>query len=267
MEEKKISPLYRMIRWAGLKLYPAYTLVGAENLPDEPAVIVGNHCQLHGPMACELFFPGKHDIWTAGQMLHLKEVPPYAFQDFWSQKPRYTHWFYKLASYAIAPLSVCIFNNADTIGVYHDFRIVSTFKQTISRLHGGRNVIIFPEFDEKYNNILYNFQDKFIDTARFYYKKTGKALSFVPMYIAPRLKKICLGKPIQFQTDAPIEQERQRIRTYLMDEITRVACALPVHTVVPYRNIPKRLYPPNIPLCDYRVHPSEEVAADEKAGG
>lgn len=238
-----------------------------ENLPDEPAVIVGNHCQLHGPIACELYFPGQHDIWTAGQMMKLKEVPAYAFQDFWSQKPKYTHWFYKLAAYAIAPLSVCIFNSAGTIGVYHDFRIISTFKQTVSKLQEGGNVIIFPEFDEKYNNILYNFHDKFIDVARFYYKKTGKELSFVPMYIAPRLKKLYLGVPIQFSAVAPMEQERQRIRTHLMDEITKIACELPKHTVVPYRNIPKKEYPANVPLCDYRVRISEEVTSGEKTGG
>lgn len=32
-----------------------------------------------------------------------------------------------------------------------------------------------------------------------------------------------------------------------MDEITAVAEALPEHTVVPYRNIPKKDYPSNIP--------------------
>ena len=37
------------------------------------------------------------------------------------------------------------------------------------------------------------------------------------------------------------------IRGYLMDAVTDMACALPEHTVIPYRNIPKRYYPSNIP--------------------
>ena len=107
--------------------------------------------------------------------------------------------------------------------------------------------MIFPEHDVKHNHIVYDFQDKFIDIAKLYYKKTGKELSFVPMYIAPKLKKICLGRPVQFSTDTPMDTERSRICNYLMDEITAIAQALPEHTVVPYRNIPKKEYPRSIP--------------------
>lgn len=108
-----------------------------------------------------------------------------------------------------------------------------------------------------HNRILCEFQDRFIDVARIYYKKTGQEPVFVPMYIAPALKQVCFGDPIRFCGEAPIREERARICTALMDEITRIACALPEHTVVPYRNIPKRLYPSNI---------VKEVRSHEAAG-
>ena len=47
-----------------------------------------------------------------GQMLNKKEVPAYVFEDFWSRKPRWTHWFYKILSHMIAPIAAYIFNNA-----------------------------------------------------------------------------------------------------------------------------------------------------------
>ena len=247
MSKKKISPLYWCIKTLIWLFYPKIEVVGQENLPDEPAIVVANHTQMNGPIACELYFPGKRYTWCAGQMMHLKEVPGYAYQDFWSQKPKYTHWFYKLLAYIVAPLCVCVFNNANTIGVYRDGRIISTFKNTVKRLCEGANVVVFPEHDVKYNHIIYDFQDKFIDIARLYYKKTGKELCFVPMYIAPNLRKMYLGEPIRFCADEPMETQRSRIRQYLMDQITRIACGLPEHTVVPYRNIPKRDYPSNIP--------------------
>lgn len=247
MEEKKPSWLFRGIKWLVRAFYPKMEVVGTENLLDEPVIVVGNHAQMHGPIACELYFPGKRYTWCAGQMMHLKEVPAYAFSDFWSKKPKYTHWFYKLLSYIIAPLAVCIFNNADTIGVYRDTRIVSTFKNTVNRLCQGASVVIFPEHDIKYNNIIYDFQDKFIDIARLYYKKTGKELAFVPMYIAPALRKVYLGEPIRFCAANPMEEERDRICGYLMEQITQIGRGLPEHTVVPYRNIPKKDYPSNLP--------------------
>ncbi len=86
-----------------------------------------------------------------------KDVPEYAFRDFWSQKPKWTHPFYKLLSYIIAPLSACVFTNARTIGVYHDTRILSTFKNTVKKLQEGKSVVIFPEHDTKHNHIIYDF--------------------------------------------------------------------------------------------------------------
>lgn len=246
MSREKTSVLFKIIKWCIRVCYPKIQVEGIENLPDAPAIIVGNHCQMNGPIVGELYVPGEPYIWCSGEMMHLKDVPAYAFRDFWSQKPKWTHPFYKLLSYIIAPLSVCVFNNARTIGVYHDTRILSTFKNTVKRLQEGASVVIFPEHDVKRNNIIYEFQDKFIDIAKLYYKKTGKELAFVPVYIAPKLKKMYLGKPIRFNAGNPIEEERSRICKYLMEKITETARSLPEHTVVPYRNIPKKEYPSNI---------------------
>lgn len=247
MGKNKCPRLYAAIKWVVKSCYPKIEVVGQENLPDEPAVIVGNHSQMNGPIASELYTPGKHYIWCAGQMMHLKDVPAYAYEDFWSKKPKLLRPFYKLLSYLIAPLSVCVFNNANTIGVYHDTRIISTFKQTVQRLQEGANVVIFPEHDAPYNHILCEFQDRFIDVAKLYYKRTGQELAFVPMYLAPNLKKMYMGKPIRFRANAPIAEERERITEYLMGQITEIACSLPEHRVIPYNNIPRKQYPSNIP--------------------
>ena len=188
--------------------------------------------------------------------MKLKEVPNYAFQDFWSQKPKWTHPWYILLSYIIAPLCYFVFTNANTIGVYRDTRIISTFKNTVHKLEAGTSVVVFPEHNQKYNNIIYDFQDRFIDVAKLYYKKTGKELQFVPLYIAPKRKQMHMGKPIRFNPSAPLDEERRRICRYLMDEITGLAVSLPEHTVVPYRNIPKKLYPSNIPKEESHANPN-----------
>ena len=257
MNQEKKSVLFKFIKWCVKTFYPKTQVEGADNLPDEPAIIVGNHCQMNGPIVGELYVPGEPYIWCAGEKMHLKDVPEYAFRDFWSQKPRWTHPFYRLLSYIIAPLSVCVFNNARTIGVYHDARILSTFKNTVKKLQEGKSIVIFPEHDVKHNHIVYDFQDKFIDIAKLYYKKTGKELQFVPMYIAPKLKKLCLGKPVRFHAEEPMDAQRSRVCHYLMDEITAIAESLPEHTVIPYRNIAKKDYPTNIP----------KESAYEKTGG
>ena len=246
MEKRKDRWLYLAVKWCVKTLYPRIRVEGLENLPTEGAIIVGNHCKMNGPIASELYAPGKHYTWCAGEMMQLREVPKYAYEDFWSEKPRWCRPFYKLLSYIIAPLSVCVFNNAETIGVYHDTRIISTFRQTVKALQEGANVVIFPEHDEPYDHIICRFQDRFIDVAKLYYKRTGKAVSFVPMYLAPALKTMYLGKPVAFHPEAPMEEERTRIAGELMAAVSSIAQSLPEHTVIPYKNIPKKKYPSNI---------------------
>jgi len=242
MEPKKTTLLFKIIKTLVRIFSPKMEIVGLENLPADHTVIVGNHTQMYGPIAGELYMPDNCYTWCAGQMMHRKDVPEYAFTDFWSKKPKWTHPYFRLISHLIAPLSVCIFNNARTIGVYHDMRIMSTFKETIKMLQDHANILIFPEKDEKANNILYRFQENFVDVAKLYYKKTGIALTFVPMYIAPSMKKMYIGKGIVFQPENKIEEERKRITGYLFQEITDMARSLPLHTVTPYRNIPKKYY-------------------------
>jgi len=232
---------------AGAAVSPRYVCEGTENLPDESCVIVGNHCQMYGPIACEFYMPVPRRTWCAGEMMRLREVPDYAFHDFWPHKPKRVQWFYRLLSYLIAPLSVLIFNNAGTIPVYHDARVIRTFRETVDALQAGTSAVIFPEREVAWNGILWDFQDKFIDLARLYRRRTGKALAFVPMYIAPRLGRIVFGPAVRYDLDAPADRERARIKAALMEEITACACALPRHTVVPYPNIPKRNYPENVP--------------------
>lgn len=246
MKRKLAGLMYRFVKWLVWVFYPRIRSVGVENIPREPVVFVGNHSQMHGPIACELYFPVERYTWCAGQMMHLRQVPDYAFRDFWSRKPKGVRWFYRLLSYIIAPLSVCVFTNAKTIGVYHDTRVMATFKQTVKVLAEGTSVVVFPEKDAPYNHILCRFQDRFVDVARLYYKKTGKALAFVPFYLAPNLKTMYFGKPIRFCSQQPMEEERQRICGELMDAITAMALSAPRHRVVAYRNIPKRDYPYNV---------------------
>ena len=237
--------VYMIIRFFVWLFYPKIKVVGAENLPEEGCMVIGNHSQMNGPIAMELYFPGKRMIWCVGEMMNMKEAPDYAFRDFWSDKPGWIRWFYRILSYIIAPLSYCIFNNAHCIGVYHDKRSIFTFRDTLKYLKNGYRVIVFPEEKKEYNRILYEFQDGFADIARLHYKREHQPLSFVPMYLAPRLKTMFLGEPVTYDPGNNWEVEKVRIKETLMERITKMAEELPRHRVVPYANLPKKQYPYN----------------------
>ncbi len=239
--------LYRLLRGALRLFYPKTEVVGRENLPQEPCVVISNHAQMHGPIMSELFLADPKYIWCVGEMMHRKEVPAYAFQDFWSRKPKRLHWFYRLLSHLIAPLAEFVFTTGPSIEVRKDRRIVHTIRETVQRLREGTNVVIFPEHDQPYDNILCEFQDGFVSVAKEFFHQTGREVCFVPMYLAPDLNKLCLGAPIRFRGQAPIKEERRRICEQLMRSVSQMARELPRHRVVPYNNIPKKEYPYNRP--------------------
>ena len=251
MEEKRTPWIYRLIYRLVWLFSPKYRIEGAEHLPEGPCVIVGNHCQMYGPIAGEMYTPGEHAVWCVGEMMHREEVAAYAYRDFWSHKPRIVRPFFRLMSHLIVPLALLIFNNAHTIAVYHDNRLLATFRESVQKLQAGNRLVIFPECYTRHNNIVYAFQDKFVDVARFYCKRAGQPISFVPMYIAPALKTVFFGEPVPFCPEAPIAEEREQVCRKLADRITEIALAQPEHLVVPYPNMSRRHYKKNLPLEVY----------------
>ena len=173
-DTKKKPLLFKFLRFSIRVFYKDRELEGIENIPSEPSIIIGNHAQMHGPLCSEFFFPTKKYVWSIGQMMNIKEAPSYAYEDFWSYKPKWRRWMYKIFSYLIAFPFAYVLKRADTIAIYKDARIAHTFKETVDKLGEGANIIIFPECPTEFNNIVNEFQDKFVDVARLYYKKYNK---------------------------------------------------------------------------------------------
>ncbi|MBE5730440.1 MAG: hypothetical protein E7350_00630 [Clostridiales bacterium] len=242
-QKDKKPLLYRFIFWLFTVFYKKRRFIGKHRIEGEAVIVVGNHAQTHAPLTSELYFPAKKAIWCIGEMTKAKEVPAYAYQDFWSLKPKWTRWFYKLLSYIMAPLCGYIFSNADTIAVYKDARLMSTFKSSVKALSEGKKVVLFPENRECYNEIINDFQDKFVAVAKLYYSRYKVCPTFVPMYNAPELKAVIFGKPIRYDPNIDIDEQCKIVCNHLKKEITRIARLLPRHRVVPYANISKKDYP------------------------
>ena len=233
-ETKKKPLFFRFLRFFITHFYKRREFVGMENLPDEPFVAVGNHCLLHSPLTCELYFPTKKNIWCTHEMMSAKEIPDYGDKTFWPGKSKGVAKMYRFFAWIISPVVAYVFKHSDTIPVYRDKRIVSTMEQSVEGLKKGENAVIFGESDELHNNIVNDFNRGFVDVARLYYAKTKKCLTFVPMYNAVALKKVCFGTPIVYDPKAKPADERERIVAHVKDEITRVALELPAHRVVPF---------------------------------
>lgn len=204
-----------------------------EEQPDEPAVYVCNHSAIHGPVMMTLDFHRKHRTWTIHCALDSKKAVNYAYHDVLLGNSRRCKWFWRMLSHIIAkllPPLVCY----DTIPVYHDKGIIKTFKQSVKALTEGEDLVIFAESPKRFSEYICELQSGFVDLARLYYRKAKKALKFYPVYLSKKNAVISIGKPIAYDPEQPIEEQRETIAAYLRDNIDRLARQLPAHKPVPF---------------------------------
>ena len=55
--KKETTLLFKIIKGLVRLFFRKMEVIGLDNLPDKNAIIVGNHCQMNGPIAGELFLP------------------------------------------------------------------------------------------------------------------------------------------------------------------------------------------------------------------
>ncbi|MBR6530481.1 MAG: hypothetical protein IKT43_03600, partial [Clostridia bacterium] len=194
-----------------------------------------NHSQAHGPIVSQITFPSSVYTWCISEMLDKHKAGDYMYDTFWAPPGRHLK-FFRVFSTLIAPLCALLFTEANTVPVYLDKRLLTTFKKSISLLQDGKQLIIFPETEVADNAIVNRFHEPFVDLGKLYYKKTGKRLAFVPTYICPERREIHTGKPVFYDPKNTPEEERTRITRYLSEQICETARSLPTHTVVPFLN-------------------------------
>ena len=203
---------------------------------EQPLVFVCNHCKAHGPISFYLLGKNKIRIWCTNEIFYWKSAPKYCYDTFLNgdSKPKHIRWFYHLVSYLMTPLCIIDFRGADAIPVYYDTRLVTTYNKTAQTIKEGKDIVIFPETIPEHNEYLNKFNVGFIDTARFMKKKTGKEVLFVPAYLAPSIKTLIIGSPIEYNYELDVKEQRIELVERLQDEITLLAKKLPPHKIENY---------------------------------
>lgn len=225
---------YKIIRGILWICFPRAKTVYEEEPDDLPAVFVCNHSAIRGPVMMTLDFKRKHQSWTVSNALDRSRAVSYAFHDILIGNSRRCKRFWRMLAHIVAVMLPPLLRYSDTIPVYHDKNIVTTFKQSVKALTDGDDLVIFAESPKRYSEYIFNLQSGFVDIARLYYRKTKTALRFYPVYVEKKNAVISVGKPIVYDPDQPLEEQRETIAVYLRDNIDRLARALPAHKPVPF---------------------------------
>lgn len=193
---------------------------GKKNLrkDDEARVFVSNHYEAFGPIAVFLRFPYKFRPWVIDKMCYPETIEQQFSIGFYNNYKWIPKWI-KVCLVKIAKrLILFAIRFARPIPVSRDNprANIKTMQISTETLNKNCSVYIFPEKDSVKEGVG-EFMSGFEYLAKYYYQKTGKKISFYPVFVSKKKASMYIEKPIIYNPDNDPNQEKERIINDLHD--------------------------------------------------
>lgn len=231
LEQQLILPFRRPAGFLAFRrlaaLFFPVKIKGGNHIPQgEPVVFVCNHLEIYGPLITCLHFPVPFYAWILNNMLEKDLVA----ENLWGGVDKVLHWlplaFRQKVPKLIAPLILWVMNAVDHIPVYRGARreAAQTIRLSSQALERGDSLMLFPEntgadgesgaYKEEGVSALYT---GFASIASYHYSKTGKCVSFLPVYVNKKKKTITIGKRISYHPAKKNAAEKKQLVRLLHD--------------------------------------------------
>lgn len=194
-------------------------IIGKKNVSkdDEARVFIANHYEIYGPLIIFLRFPYRFRPWVIDKMTSPESVEEQMGLGVYSKFPKYPMWMKKIAVKTLKNFMVFTMNNlAKAIPVSRENprANIKTMQESVKTFEKGKNIVIWPELSYVEEGVG-EFQTGFEHLAKYYHQKTGKKVSFYPIFISQVDKRMYIEKPITFNPENDPNDEKKRITTYL----------------------------------------------------
>lgn len=222
MKKSFYGPFYYFCRFVlrifmfGLK---PFTFSG--EMPEGPFVLIAHHHNMRGPIRTMVWFPQPLRIWALHVFYEKKDCFDQYYGYTFTKRfgwPKPLAWLCaKMASGGISRLM----HSMGAVPVYRGTtHMRKTLSMSLDALYAGESLVIFPDIDYSSNeDEMGEIYSGFLGLERFYYKKTGRHLPFVPIGIDEENRRFLLGEAICFTDDAPFAQQKDKIAARIRDSI------------------------------------------------
>ncbi len=189
--------------------------------PQEPAVLLANHCRKKGPLVYDMFLPMFTAKWGAGEMLgDFKSRWHYLRDIFYMQKRGLKKSKANVKSTFEAIFSPLVYKGLGVVGTFHDARLMKTLDKSINALQNDTSVLIFPEnSDAGYFEILTELHPGFTLLCDRYNRKVGKDIPVYPLYFHEKKNVILFGEPVYYtkmkEEGLTREQMAEKLKTII----------------------------------------------------
>lgn len=204
------------------KIFLRCKVYGKENVKkdDEARVFIFNHYELYGPVAMYIRFPYKNRPWIIDKMMYPEFIEKQMSLMIMNNYKKVPKWLKRFVILCIKNLVVFVMNFVGGIPVSREnFRDnLKTMKISTETLEKGKSLAIFPEKLYVREGVG-EFQSGFEHIAKYYYQKTGKRISFYPVFVSKINRAMYVEKPIIFNPENDTNSEKEKIVNYLRDSM------------------------------------------------
>lgn len=224
------GPLFLLCRQVWRTFHKRQPVHGRENIGELPAVFIGRHQNLYGPVEILAWTPMEFRVWTLYKFMTVKDCYHHYADSFYPRKG-FGPVGSKLRAAVAAPFVAAFMRSMNGISVFRGQKnILDTFRQSVDALVRGESLLIMPERDyQDDSSDAGELYTGFVHLAQMYHRATGKALCFYPMYPSRENESIYVEKPIVFDPGKPFRAERDRVVEVLKRELSHRAIEKDFH--------------------------------------
>jgi hypothetical protein len=219
------------IKIVALMLRPwfRHQVIGTEKVQcgNEPVIFVANHGEVYGPIVTYLHLPFSFRPWIENKMLDRVQINQYLWIHTFSKiKPA---WLGRAILNLAGPFLSWLLNSAEPIPVFRgeSRALLKTVNLSVLALQEQDNLLLFPEDPTKSADGHYAptgvspFYTGFVSVARYYYRKTGKVITFYPVYMNQANRTLSFGDGVPY--DPQGKNESDRVSSSLMASMNQMA--------------------------------------------
>lgn len=189
----------------------------------EPSVLICRHDNLNGPRIVLTWLPDHVRTWVFHVFMDKDSCYKHYVNYTFSKRFGWSNLKTRVTAKALTPLVVNILDSMGAIAVYRDsLESFKTIKETLKALQGGNSILIFPDVNytstDKEDRGVY---EGFIYLERYYHKRTGKHLPFVPIFLNHEKKEIHLGESIYFTEGIDFYKQKDRVLDLIVNAINQ----------------------------------------------
>lgn len=215
---------FRMCRWMIRRIYPSYEINIQEDLK-EPVVYIAHHQNLFGPFIILLWYPKNLRPWILHVFLNWKECYKQYVDYTFTKRFGYPKIIAQIIAFPISLVISQLMKSGKGIPVYRGSKkILTTFKHSVEALEKGEDIVIFPDVDyTDSSSKVKELYEGYLYIEKFYYKKTGKHVHFVPLYVSKKKRIIIADESITFSEHEDFSIGQKRIGTYIKQRLNELA--------------------------------------------